>query len=192
MLNHTLAISDIFLSFLILLPLQFLTYHRQVFLEATRPPSMKRNNLDCLFYPRIPQHSTHIPHSRETASTAHTAQSSVAPVKQYAATQTDRVALANSATQTSLVDNATQTIFDHPRIRSLAKAPMQPNIPTAAPSNPTTNPAATTQIVPVIEPDTDSTDEAYAESTTRSYPTSIMSGISKEIFGEWKAILQLW
>ena len=123
----------------------------------------------------------HSAQHRETASTAHTAQSDVAPAKPYAATQTDRVAPINSATQTSLDDNVSQTIFEPPHIQSLATASVQPNIPTAAPSNPTANPAAATQIVPVIEPDTDSTDEAYAESTTTSYLTSIASEISKGI-----------
>jgi SAM-dependent methyltransferase len=43
------------------------------------------------------------------------------------------------------------------------------------------HPDIATQIAPAIQPDTDSSDEAYAESTTTSYVTSIASDISKGV-----------
>src|SRR5580700_1193167 len=45
--------TSFFLSFLNMLPLQFLTYHGQIFLRATRLPWMERNNLNCLSRLRI-------------------------------------------------------------------------------------------------------------------------------------------
>jgi SAM-dependent methyltransferase len=51
------------------------------------------------------------------------------------------------------------------------------------PSTPvgTAHPDVATQVAPTIQPDTDSSDEAYAESTTTSYVTSIASEISKGV-----------
>jgi ubiquinone/menaquinone biosynthesis C-methylase UbiE len=43
------------------------------------------------------------------------------------------------------------------------------------------HPDIATQVAPTIQPDTDSSDEAYAESTTTSYVTSIASEISKGV-----------
>ena len=51
----------------------------------------------------------------------------------------------------------------------------------AAAAPPVTLPGVTTQIAPAMQPDTDSSDEAYAESTTTSYVTSIKSEISKGV-----------
>ena len=49
----------------------------------------------------------------------------------------------------------------------------------AAPAGPL--PGVTTQVAPAMQPDLDSSDEAYAESTTTTYVTSIKSEISKGI-----------
>ena len=57
----------------------------------------------------------------------------------------------------------------------------QPVSAAQAPIIPPPNPGAAVQIAPAIEPDTDSTDEAYAESIGTSYVTSIASEVSKGI-----------
>lgn len=51
----------------------------------------------------------------------------------------------------------------------------------AAAAPPVILPGVITQIAPAMQPDTDSSDEAYAESTTTSYVTSIKSEISKGV-----------
>ena len=84
--------------------------------------------------------------------------------------------------QTEELDHAAQTTTELPNSQSPSTASAaQPDLPTTASRNPTVTPSVATQITPAIEPDTDSSDEAYAESTTTSYVTSVASEMSKGV-----------